>query len=118
MRQDAAMNFAAVLAVFAGAVQANNGAKLTQLFTPDGTDEDGFFGARTGRESIAAMQQRFHETGSDYLWEFSDPASDGTIGYARFGSAMPRGCRKAQDGPCCSRGSASFLSRRSDCPLP
>ena len=30
------------------------------------------------------MLQRFHDTGSDYFWEFTDPVSNGGIGYARF----------------------------------
>jgi hypothetical protein len=30
------------------------------------------------------MLQRFHATGRDYCWEFLDPLSDGSIGYARF----------------------------------
>ena len=44
----------------------------------------GFFGAHTGRSAIAAMLQRFHDTGSDYRWDFIDPVSDGATGYARF----------------------------------
>ena len=40
--------------------------------------------ANTGRLAIAAMLQRFHDTGRDYFWEFLDPVSDGSIGYARF----------------------------------
>jgi hypothetical protein len=54
------------------------------LFTEDGTYEDGFFGTHTGRPAIAVMLQRFHDTGRAYLWEFLDPLSDGSIGYARF----------------------------------
>ena len=30
------------------------------------------------------MLQRFDDTGRAYLWEFFDPLSDGSIGYARF----------------------------------
>jgi hypothetical protein len=30
------------------------------------------------------MLQRFHDTGRDYRWEFVEPLSDGTLGYARF----------------------------------
>ena len=30
------------------------------------------------------MLQRFHDTGRAYMWEFLDPLSDGSIGYARF----------------------------------
>jgi SnoaL-like domain len=76
--------FGALLKRFAGAVQANDGAGLAMLFTPDGVYEDGFFGAHRGHASIAAMLQRFHDTGSHYLWEFFDPVCDGVSGYARF----------------------------------
>jgi hypothetical protein len=79
-----ANTFPALLKAFAGTVQANNGAGLAMLFTPDGVYEDGFFGAHRGRASIAAMLQRFHDTGSNYVWEFFDPVCDGAIGYARF----------------------------------
>jgi len=76
--------FSDLLTAFAGAVEANDGDDLASLFTEDGTYEDGFFGAHTGRPAIAVMLQRFHNTGRDYLWEFVDPLSDGLIGYARF----------------------------------
>src|SRR5215469_18624073 len=76
--------FSDLLTAFAGAVEANDGDDLASLFTEDGTYEDGFFGAHTGRPAIAVMLQRFHNTGGDYLWEFVDPLSDGLIGYARF----------------------------------
>jgi hypothetical protein len=69
-----------LLETFAGAVQANAGAGLAMLFTPDGVYEDGFFGAHRGRASIAAMLQHFHDTGSDYVWEFFDPVCGGAIG--------------------------------------
>ena len=78
------MIFADMLTAFAAAVTANDGDGLARLFTEDGTYEDGFFGAHTGRPAIAAMLQRFHDTGRDYLWEFLDPVSDGSVGYARF----------------------------------
>ena len=80
----AANSFAALLTTFARAVQANDGQRLASLFTPDGIYEDGFFGTHTGGSAIAAMLQRFHDTGSNYFWEFVDPVSDGAIGYARF----------------------------------
>jgi ketosteroid isomerase-like protein len=76
--------FAALLAAFANAVQTNDGQALARLFTPDGVYEDGFFGSHAGRAAITAMLQRFHDTGSSYLWEFVDPVSDGDVGYARF----------------------------------
>ena len=82
--EPAAHSFTELLTVFADAVQANHGEDLAKLFTEDGVYEDGFFGAHSGRAAIAAMLQRFHDTGSSYLWEFVDPVSDGVIGYARF----------------------------------
>ena len=76
--------FPDLLAAFAAAVEANDGEGLASLFTEDGTYQDGFFDAHTGRTAIALMLQRFHDTGRAYLWEFFDPLSDGSIGYARF----------------------------------
>src|SRR5215472_6191088 len=78
------LTFADLLTAFAAAVIANDGDGLASLFTENGTYEDGFFGAHTGRPAIAAMLQRFHDTGRDYFWEFLDPVGDGSIGYARF----------------------------------
>jgi len=78
------LTFADLLTEFAAAVTANDGKRLGLLFTEDGTYEDGFFGAHTGRPAIAAMLQRFHDTGRDYFWELLDPVSDRSIGYARF----------------------------------
>jgi hypothetical protein len=80
----AARSFAALLTTFAQAVQANHGRRLAMLFTEDGVYEDGFFGTPTGRAALTAMLQRFHDSGSSYLWEFVDPVSDGVVGYARF----------------------------------
>ena len=76
--------FTDLLAAFAAAVVANDGAGLGALFTPDGVYVDELFGAHHGRAAIAAMLHRFHDTGRDYRWEFIDPVSDGTTGYARF----------------------------------
>ncbi|MBV8888329.1 MAG: nuclear transport factor 2 family protein [Alphaproteobacteria bacterium] len=76
--------FAELLQAFAAAVVANDGGGLGQMFTPDGIYEDGFFGPHAGREAIAAMLQRFHDTGGDYRWEFFDAVGGGAIGYARF----------------------------------
>ena len=78
------LTFRDLLTAFAAAVEANDGDGLASLFTEDGTYEDGFFGAHTGRPAIAMMLQRFHDTGRAYMWEFLDPLSDGSIGYARF----------------------------------
>lgn len=78
------VDFPALLTAFARAVETNDGEQLAMLFAPDGTYEDGFFGTHTGRASIVAMLQRFHDTGESYCWEFLDPVTDGAIGYARF----------------------------------
>ena len=93
-----ARSFAELLTTVSDAVQANDGQRLAALFTLDGVYEDGFFGAHAGRAAIAAMLQRFHDTGSNYLWEFVDPVSDGAIGYARFrfsySSRLPESIRR------------------------
>ena len=78
------MNFTSLLQAFAAAVVANDGAALGALFAPDGVYVDEFFGAHRGRAAIAAMLQRFHDTGGDYRWKWIDPVSDGATGYARF----------------------------------
>jgi hypothetical protein len=76
--------FVNLLERFAAAVIANDGAALGALFTPEGVYADELFGAHQGRAAIAAMLQRFHDTGRDYRWDFIEPVSDGAIGYARF----------------------------------
>jgi hypothetical protein len=88
-------DFAALLSQFAAAAIASDGARFTALFTEEGTYEDDFFGLCRGRTEIAAMLQPFHDTAENYRWEFADPISDGTLGYAwfrvSFASKMP-GC--------------------------
>ena len=87
--------FTVMLKEFAAAGIANDGAHFTALFTEDGTYEDDFFGLYRGRAEIARMLQRFHDTGENYRWEFHDPVSADTLGYATFrfsfASKMP-GC--------------------------
>jgi hypothetical protein len=77
-------SFADLLAEFTAAIVANDGAGLGALFTEDGVYAHEFFGAHVGRAAITAMLQRFHNTASDYRWDFPDPVSNGRIGYARF----------------------------------
>ena len=77
-------DFANLLKRFADAVVKNDGAGLATLFDEDGVYDDGFFGAHKGADEIARMLARFHETGSDYRWDFFDPLSEGRIGYARW----------------------------------
>src|SRR5258708_35558067 len=88
-------DFAALLNDFAAAGVANDGARFAALFTEAATYDDNFFGLHRGRAEIAAMLQRFHDTGENYRWEFQEPVTDGTLGYAwfrfSFASKMP-GC--------------------------
>jgi len=58
-------SFADLLAAFTQAIVANDGAGLGALFAEGGIYADEFFGAHRGRAAIAAMLQRFHDTGSD-----------------------------------------------------
>jgi hypothetical protein len=87
------IDFPDLLSRFARAVAANDGATFSALFTEDGVYDDGFFGEYQGRQAIAEMLQHFHETGSNYRWDFFDPLSDGRTGYARYrfsyASGMP-----------------------------
>ena len=78
------MDFPDLLSRFGKAVAANDGAAFSALFTEDGVYDDGFFGEYTGRKAIAGMLVHFHDTGSNYRWDFLDPISDGQRGYARY----------------------------------
>ena len=116
----AADAFTALLTTFADAVQTNHGQRLAMLFTEDGVYEDGFFGPHTGRAAIAAMLQRFHDTGSSYLWEFVDPVSNGAVGYARFrfsyASRLPESMGRAVlfEGISCFRFRGELIARYSE----
>lgn len=76
--------FTDMLARFATAVAANDGKGLAALFAADGIYDDGFFGEFAGREAIARMLQHFHDTGTNFRWDFFDALSDGNSGYARY----------------------------------
>lgn len=73
-----------ILSKFTKAVETNDGKALADLFTPDGTYVDYFFGPFTGAEAIIGMLAHFHEDARDYSWTFFDPVSDGKVGYARY----------------------------------
>ncbi len=77
-------DFPGLLARFARAVAAHDGAAFSALFTPDGVYDDGFFGEYAGREAIAGMLAHFHVTGANFRWDFLDPLTDGRTGYARY----------------------------------
>ena len=66
-------SFTEILQAFAATLAANDGVGLAGLFMPDGVYVDELFGAHHGRAAIAAMLQRFHDTGRDTRWEFIDP---------------------------------------------
>ena len=58
------------------------------------------------------MLQRFHDTGSSYLWEFVDPVSDGVVGYARFGFSYTSGLPESIGQPVLFEGISCFRFRR------
>jgi hypothetical protein len=98
------MDFAGLVRKFAAAAASGNGDALADLFTPDGTYDDYFFGPCSGREAIKEMLAHFAEGGSNFRWEFFDPALTGNTGYASyrfsFDSKRPeaKGARVTFDG--------------------
>jgi hypothetical protein len=78
------MDFAELVDRFAAAAASGDGDGLADLFTPDGTYEDYFFGPSTGREAIKRMLAHFADGGRNFRWEFFDPVLSGTIGYAGY----------------------------------
>ena len=103
--------FADLLSRFARAVAANDGATFSALFTADGTYDDGFFGEYHGRKAIAGMLQHFHDTGSNYRWDFFDPLSDGRSGYARYRFSYASGVPGAEGKPVVFEGMSFFTLR-------
>jgi hypothetical protein len=104
-------DFPDLLKRFAAAVAANDGAAFSALFTEDGTYEDGFFGAYQGRKAIVDMLQHFHDTGSNYRWDFFDPLSDGKSGYARYRFSYASGMPGAEGKPVVFEGIGFFQFR-------
>ena len=99
------MDLAAVLSLFSNAVETNNGAALARLFTDDGVYDDYFFGpSKPGRTGITEMLAHFYEGGKNFKWEFVDPVTSGSIGYASYrfsyDSTLPdaKGARVVFDG--------------------
>ena len=105
------LDFSDLLSRFAKAVAANDGSGFSALFTEDGTYDDGFFGEYNGRKAIAEMLQHFHDTGSNYRWDFFDPLSDGRQGYARYRFSYASGMPGAAGKPVVFEGTAHFVFR-------
>jgi hypothetical protein len=78
------MEFEELVKRFAAAAASGNGDALADLFAPDGTYDDYFFGPSTGREAIKKMLAHFAEGGRNFRWEFFDPALSGSTGYASY----------------------------------
>lgn len=98
------MQFSEIVKKFGAAAAAGDGDALADLFTPDGTYDDYFFGPNTGREAIKKMLAHFSDGGRNFRWDFLDPVSSGSVGYASyrfsFDSTRPeaKGARVAFDG--------------------
>jgi len=98
------MEFAELVSRFAAAAASGDGDALADLFAPDGTYDDYFFGPSTGRDAIKRMLAHFADGGRSFRWEFFDPVRSGDIGYASyrfsFDSTRPeaQGLRVAFDG--------------------
>ena len=94
------METKALLAAFTSAVEARDGERFAQLFTPEGTYDDIFYGLHRGRASIARMiNEQFYEYADDFRWDMIDPVREGDMIYARCvfsyvshmpGAAKPR----------------------------
>lgn len=78
------MEFSTLLQKFAAAATTGNGDALADLFTPNGTYDDYFFGPNTGRDAIKAMLGHFSDGGRDFRWEFFDPVASPTLAYASY----------------------------------
>jgi SnoaL-like domain len=105
------VDFPDLLSRFAGAVAANDGATFSALFTEDGVYDDGFFGEYHGRTAIAGMLAHFHDTGSNYRWDFFDPLSDGRTAYARYRFSYAFGMPGAEGRPVVFEGISFFTFR-------
>ena len=57
------------------------------------------------------MLQHFHDTGSNYRWDFFDPLSDGAHGYARYRFSYASGMPGAEGKPVVFEGIALFMFR-------
>jgi len=79
------MDFPTLIQRFTQAVEAADGTGLAELFTPEGSYHDTFYGLFTGRVAIKEMlEQRFWRDARAFRWVMRDPVSDGRTGYAHW----------------------------------
>jgi hypothetical protein len=104
-------DFPEMLRTFAAAVAANDGRGLAALFTADSVYDDGFYGEFAGRDAIANMLQHFHDTGTNFRWDFFDALSDGKAGYARYRFSYASKMPGAEGKPVVFEGMAHFALR-------
>ena len=102
-------DFTSMLSRFAAAVCSNDGKGLAALFAADGVYDDGFFGEHAGGEAIAKMLQRFHDTGTNYRWDFFDALTDGKTGYARYRFSYASRMPGAEGKPVVFEGTGHFV---------
>jgi ketosteroid isomerase-like protein len=103
--------FETMLGRFAAAVAANDGKGLAALFAADGVYDDGFYGEYAGREAIARMLQHFHDTGTNFRWDFFDALSDGKTGYARYRFSYASKMPGSEGKPVVFEGTSHFTFR-------
>jgi ketosteroid isomerase-like protein len=103
--------FENMLGRFAAAVAANDGAGLAALFATDGVYDDGFYGEYAGPEAIAKMLQHFHDTGTNFRWDFFDGLSDGKTGYARYRFSYASKMAGSEGKPVVFEGTSHFVFR-------
>ena len=104
-------DFTSMLGRFTAAVAANDGAGLAALFTEDGVYDDGFYGEFAGRSAIAQMLQHFHDTGTNFRWDFFDALSDGKTGYARYRFSYASKMPGSEGKPVVFEGTSHFVLR-------
>jgi ketosteroid isomerase-like protein len=100
-----------MLGRFTAAVAANDGAGLAALFADDGVYDDGFYGEYAGRAAIAKMLQHFHDTGTNFRWDFFDTLSDGKTGYARYRFSYASKMAGSEGKPVVFEGTSHFVFR-------
>ncbi len=78
-------DFEDLLDRFSAAVEAGDGTALGDVFTPDGTYVDTFYGPFVGRAAIRDMlENRFWRDAEAFSWTMRDALCDGRQGYARW----------------------------------